>query len=172
MIKYLDKISEQLPTSKWAYAIRNHSICGVVQAETDEEAAYLFIWLRHNMKTMAPDLTRETDTFYEVCRRCYESPNSPDLPITKMVIAYRCLTRSEESTVQFNHIAKMCAELTRAFARNVNTELNYEVTDSFYVFGTAANKPYGGSLAKFIKFKAKLDKLACKYGHLVSHLLP
>ena len=168
MIKYLDRVSTELPESKWAYAICNHSICGYVQAEEDEEAAYLFLWLRDNMQTMAPDLTDEADAFYRVCKMYFESPDRPDLPIIKMVIAFRCLTRSEESTLQYNHISRMCGELTRAFARNVNTELNHEVSDAFYTFGRYANKPYGGSIARFIEFKEKLNNLVRKYGYLVT----
>ena len=170
MIKYLNRISIELPVSKWAYAICSHSICGVVQAEKDEEAAYLFLWLRDNMEIMAPDLAKEADAFYNICKTYYENPNHPDTSIVKMVIAFRCLTRAEEATLQYNHVAKMCGELTRAFARNVNTELNNEVSDAFYHFGKCANKPYGGSISRFIEFKEKLNKLATKYGYLVSYL--
>jgi hypothetical protein len=170
MIKYLDRITIELPASKWAYAIRSHSICGVVQAEKDEEAAYLFLWLRDNMETMVPDLAKEADAFCKVCKTYYENPHHPDAPIVKMSLAFRCLTRSDESLAQYNHIATMCSELTRAFARNVNTELNNEVSDAFYHFGRRANKPYGGSIARFVEFKEKLKKLATKYGYLVNYL--
>ena len=63
----------------------------------------------------------------------------------------------------------MCGELTRAFARNVNTELNHEVSDASTP-SRYANKPYGGSISRFIEFKEKLKKLATKYGYLVSYL--
>jgi len=169
MIKYLDQISIELPESKWAYAICSHSITGLIQAEKDEDAAYLFLWLRDNMEKMDPDLTKEADALYNVCKTYFEKPDHPDSPIIKMVIAFRCLTRSNESRVQYNHVAKMCGELTRAFARNVNPELNHEVSDVFYNFGRCADKPYGGSIARFIEFKEKLKKLTNKYGFLVTY---
>jgi len=172
VIRYLDRISIELPASKWAYAIRSHSICGLVQAEKDEDAAYLFLWLKDSMGIMAPDLTKEADAFYKVCKMYYQDPDGPDAPVIKMVIAFRCLTRSDESRTQYNHVAKMCGELTRAFARNVNTELNNEVSDAFYHFGKCADKPYGGPMARFIEFKEKLRRLAIKYGYLVTYPSP
>lgn len=161
---YISELTESCPPANWFQVFTLDLRRGDSLAVKDvEDAVYLFVWVLGHLDECIPHLEHEATHFARMRDKLLLHLKAEERKDLSMCVILRDITGTQESTREYNELARLCSDISNALASPSMLGMNDDAYNLFYMFGQTCNMHNGGVITKYIDFKEGLKKLIWKY---------
>lgn len=121
---------------------------GQLQTNTSDDAIAVINWLHRYIDLCVPNLDNESKNYNDLKRKMNDTSDKSTKDQLSVLLALRSFTVSNEASMEYNKVVRLCIDIKKAFSRNTNTYLVGHIQTVFYSFGQSINS---GSIHQKLK---------------------